>query len=367
MKFIKYPSIKRLTERAISNVRDINVELPEFMVTEKLHGANMGIYSNGTEFKIASREGFVRDGIKFYNGRAVADKYKEAIMKHAKESTDEAKAAGITGEVTSIYFGELFGGNIHKGTPYSQEQDFVLFDFFVLFDDTPDNREALHQNGVSHFEILQEEGLLLCRAYDKPTALKKIAYEIGCRPIEILFIGSFEGAILVKNDFESKYVCPQKVKESGVEAHGQEAVDYLCITEGVIIEPVYPVNYFGDTFKYKSKNMKFEEKHNTGYKEKTSAVEKALNNLTDEERDTLYDMDNYITNPRFEAVLSKMGEVTIKDFSKVLKSYVDDVIAEFKEDCKEDGKDFPTLSKDAMMLFTNEVKAFIKPKLLELS
>jgi len=365
MKFIKYPSIKRLTERAISNVRDINVELPEFMVTEKLHGANMGIYSNGTEFKIASREGFVRDGIKFYNGRAVADKYKEAIMKHAKASADEAKDAGITGEVTSIYFGELFGGSIHKGTPYSQEQDFVLFDFFVTFDDTPENRETLHQNGVRSFEILEEEGLLLCRIYDKPQRLKEVSAEVGCRPIEILFIGSFEGAILVKNDFESKYVCPQKVKESGVEAHGQEAVDYLCITEGVIIEPVDPVNYFGDTFKYKSKNMKFEEKHNTGYKEKTSAVEKALNNLTDEERDALTDMDQYITNPRYDAVVSKIGEVTIKDFSKVLKAFVEDVLEDIKEDYQEYRECFPDLSKDAMMLFTNEVKAFIRPKLLE--
>ncbi|QIW91628.1 RNA ligase [Acinetobacter phage vB_AbaM_D22] len=365
MKFIKYPSIKRLTERAINNVRGVNVELPEFMVTEKLHGANMGIYSNGTDFRIASREGFVRDGIKFYNGRAVADKYKEAILQHAKDATVELKASGIDGEVVSIYFGELFGGSIHKGTPYSQEQDFVLFDFFIVVDDTGNNREILHQNGCKHFEILEEEGLLVCRAYDKPTAIKNIASAIGCRPIEILFIGSFEGAILVKNDFESKYVCPQKVKESGVEAHGQEAVDYLCITEGVIIEPVYPVNYFGDTFKYKSKNMKFEEKHNTGYKEKTSAVEKALNNLTDEERDTLTDMDQYITNPRYDAVVSKIGEVTIKDFSKVLKGFVDDVLIDIKSDYAEDEKDFPTLSKDAMMLFTNEVKAFIRPKLLE--
>lgn len=365
MKFIKYPSIKRLTERAINNVKEMPFELPQFMVTEKLHGANMGIYSNGEEFMIASREGFVREGIKFYNGRAVADRYKDGIMEHAKHSVKSAREIGIVGDVVSIYFGELFGGSIHKGTPYSQDQDFVLFDFFMTFENSEENLKALRLFGVKDFIVYEEQGVIACRSYDKPSSLKYISEFIGCRHIEILFIGSFEDALKIENNFKSKYVCPEKVKESGVAAHGQDAVDYLCITEGVIIEPVNPMNHFGDMLKYKSKNSKFEEKYNTGYKEKISAVEKALNNLTDEERDTLTDMDQYITNPRYDAVVSKIGEVTIKDFSKVLKAFVEDVLADIKEDYQEYRECFPDLSKDAMMLFTNEVKAFIRPKLLE--
>lgn len=366
MKFIKYTSIKRLTERAIHDTRDALVKQgikKEFMVTEKIHGANMSIYCDGTEFKVASREGFVKDGIKFYNGRAVAEKYKKGIFANSIETMGEAREYGIEGKIYSIYVGELFGGSIHKGTPYPQEQDFILFDYFLILENTEVNRNLLEKYEASSVTVLDD--ILFCRMANKNVSLTDISKSVGCRRLEPIYVGSFDGAVEVANNFKSQYVCDKTVKASGVESHGQEAVDYLCITEGVIIEPVEPVDIFGNNLMFKSKNSKFEEKYNTGYKEKVSAREKAVNSLTEDQSDFLYELDQYITHPRYNSVVSKIGEVTVKDFSKVLREYVNDVLEDIREEYKDEGWTFPELTKDMMMLFTNEVKEFIRPKLLE--
>ncbi|UJE34754.1 RNA ligase [Acinetobacter phage vB_AbaM_P1] len=366
MKFIKYTSIKRLTERAIHDTLDALTKQgiqKDFMVTEKIHGANMSIYCDGTEFKVASREGFVKDGIKFYNGRAVADKYKKGVFANAIETMGEARAYGLEGKIYSIYVGELFGGSIHKGTPYPQEQDFILFDYYLVFENTQVNKDILMEYGAA--SVNEVDDVLVCRMANKNVSLTDISEAIGCRRLEPLYVGSFEGAVEVANDFKSQYVCDKTVKASGVESHGQEAVDYLCITEGVIIEPVEPVDIFGNNLMFKSKNSKFEEKYNTGYKEKISAREKAINTLTEDQSEFLYELDQYITPHRYESVVSKIGEVTVKDFSKVLKDFVDDVLKDIREEYKDEGWTFPELTKEIMMLFTNEVKEFIRPKLLE--
>lgn len=367
MKFIKYGSIKRLTERAVNDTMDIltrkGLSSLDFMVTEKIHGANMAMYCNGTDFKVASREGFLREGIKFYNGRAVADRYKKAVFADSIENMGEARELGIEGEVVTIYVGELFGGSIHKGTPYSQEQDFILFDYFIVLENTENNKNILKAEEASC--VVEMEDVLFCRVHDKVENLHKISKSLGCRLVEPLFIGPFDKAILIANNFPSQYVCDKTVKASGVETHGQEAVDYLCITEGIIIEPVNSVNFGGNILQFKSKNAKFEEKYNTGYKEKVSAREKALNSLTEDQTSFLYELDQYITHPRYDSVVSKIGEVTVKDFPKVLKDYVADVLNDIREEYKDEGWTFPELTKEVMMLFTNEVKEFIRPKLLE--
>lgn len=364
MKFIKYPSIKRLTERAIHELDKLPFDLPVFVVTEKLHGANMGIYCDGETVRIAKREGF-QDECQmknFFDSVRVAEKYSESILNLAKNWNVVKQSQGVEGKTYFIFLGELFGGGIHKGTPYSMEQDFALFNIFTVIDDTESNREYVKKLCAAYF-VDEANGKLVLMPNSRERVVS-IAKYIECKVLDILFKGTLEECAQFANDFESHFVCPNKVRESGVEKHGDAAVKDLCITEGVIIEPFYYTNYKGNNFTYKSKNAKFEEKYATGYKPKVSLVEKAVDNLTMDQAEMLYTLNEYLVMPRYQSVVSKMGEVTIKDFSKVLKAFVEDVLKDAKEDFAEDGKEFVQPTKDMMMLFTNEVKLYIRPILL---
>lgn len=359
MKFIKYPSIRRLTERAINEAEAALPQDTIFVVTEKLHGANMGIYCDGNQIKIAKRTCFIEDDLEnnFYDSVRVADKYKENICELVSNWI-EVEKVHFEGDFYFIFFGELFGGGIHKGTPYSKQQDFALFSILTVIENTPNNLKYVQEKGIAHFV---DEDKILMPPYSK-SRIPQIANYIGCPCLDILFRGSLKQCSQFANNFASHFTDAKTVSDSGVAVHGQEAIDYLTITEGIIIEPELSVNHHGNSFIFKSKNAKFEEKYDTGYKPKISAREKALNNLTEEQADILYDMDAYVTRPRFDAVVSKIGEVTIKDTSLVLRSFIRDVLDEMKED------DYnAVLTKDMMTLFTGTVQNFIKPILLEMT
>ena len=68
----------------------------------------------------------------------------------------------------------------------------------------------------------------------------------------------------------------------------------------------------------------------------------------------------YITEPRYSAVTSKIGEVTIKDIGKVMGFMTKDIL----EDMEKDSLIIPE-NKKFMKLLQQEVQNFIRPILLQ--
>lgn len=94
MEFIKYPKINK-------HIKNHNIH--NWVATEKIHGSNFSIYSNGQETKFAKRTTFLNISDQFYNYQSLIPKL---------ESTGKQIFNLINTKQTKyiIIYGELFGG-----------------------------------------------------------------------------------------------------------------------------------------------------------------------------------------------------------------------------------------------------------------
>ena len=107
MEFHKFSNLENTyRQNLIDKVQYEGKDVGEWVVTEKIHGANFSFWCDGTEVKVASRSQFV-DGT-FYNCQAVINRYSEGIL-------NWCQGFGVK---TFIVYGELFGGNIQKEVKY---------------------------------------------------------------------------------------------------------------------------------------------------------------------------------------------------------------------------------------------------------
>ena len=244
------------------------------MATEKLHGCNLSFWCGGNEVKVASRSQFV-DGT-FYNCQAVINRYSENIL-------NWCQGFGVK---TFIVYGELFGGNIQKEVEYG-EKDFAAFD--VVLD------------GV---------------VQDKQTAWR-IAKECGLKFAPVLHVGSFKECLELSNTFKST-LTPEGYEEDNT-------------SEGLVIEPVQP-NWFnnGNRIYFKNKTESFSEKK--------QSKEKQVFELSDEESGLMNELLTYNTEQRVSNVISKIGQVTNKDFGKILGLTVQDILEDFTKETDQDPK-----------------------------
>ncbi len=125
--FKKYSSIENsYRDKEISSIRYEGFDKEEWVATEKVHGANFGLYIRHGKARPAKRSGFA-DGA-FYGCQPIV----EAI---------EAKVLAVAREIEGFVaiHGELFGGGIQKGVNYGQKR-FAAFDIstdtgFLNYDD----------------------------------------------------------------------------------------------------------------------------------------------------------------------------------------------------------------------------------------
>ena len=114
----------------------------------------------------------------------------------------------------------------------------------------------------------------------------------------------------------------------------------------------------------KKENRKYEEEpllinNNFDYKVGMEIVQKPKEELPSELEGILLQSFEYITKPRFEAVVSKIGEVNIKDIGKVMGLMTKDIL----EDMAKDELETPE-NKKFMKLLQTQVQTFIRPILL---
>jgi Rnl2 family RNA ligase len=286
----------------------------DWVVSEKVHGANFSIYYDGEEFKFAKRTSFIGEGKKeddgtYYTSGGSFYNWQEALEQdEVLKKVDNIFAQLCSrGKDTLVVCGELFGGSyphkevdisnvkaVQKGVYYSPQQHFYAFDIKV--------------NG---------------------SYIDYFTFDINCRMADLLYakalmIGSMDDCLQYPNDKQSLVY-----KWVGLDLPKMEEDN---VSEGVVIKPVIPV-YFpnGKRVILKNKNEKFAEKS----KGKKSKIPQVAKELEPEAKKLLDELLNYITENRLKHVLSHIGDVTDKDFGKILGHFMKDCLDDFMKDFPE--------------------------------
>ena len=263
-------------------------------VNEKVHGSNFSVWHDmeSDEVKFAKRSGFLGDG-NFFNSHSIQPRLEKQIRKIREVVPSAVKQVAI--------FGELCGGNyphpdvenqsaykaVQKEVWYSPNLEYMPFD--LAFDGVYVNVHTANHN-FTH---------------------------AGMNYLKPLFEGTFEECLEFKNKFQS--TVPEYFGLPLIE-------DNTC--EGIVIKPVEPA-FFGDDMGrviLKSKNAKFSEKG-----DKMKAPKEAII-LEGKPKEVVEELFSLVTENRLKNVISKIGEVTRKDFGKLQGGMVQDIFEEYLKD-----------------------------------
>lgn len=323
--FKKFNSLENsYRENFIHKIREQGYEDEEYIITEKLHGANYSftvVVEGGIVVSVipAKRSGYIHSDEKFYNHRPVYEKY---VHKVSKLALCLLKDNNMSNGIVTVY-GELYGGNIQGGMAYPLEQDFAGFD--ITINGQPINKltafSAMCSNNVPTVPIIGYADTLS----------------------EALELNEIFVTKCLRDDFD--IANPQS-----------EA-------EGIVIEPVNP-HYLptGERVYIKKKTKRFLEKG----KNKIKKPEVMLNDLLYK---VLEQSLEYINENRYNAVVSKEGDVNIKMIGKISGLMTQDIITDLiKDGVFEDLKDLGDVSevKKFKQTLQSEVLNFIRPILLQI-
>lgn len=302
MKFVKYSSIENsYRQREVDKVFN-NVSSDEtFIVQEKIHGSNFSFWCDGNTVRTARRTAFLGADERFNSHQELLQQYEAlvvAVFHKLSYDNNEVKEIAI--------FGEVFGGHYpHKDVPalnVSKVQDKVYYSpkiEFMAFD------IAVNGEMIAYSKVIET-----CQA-------------IGIPFIPVLETGSLTHCLSYTNEFDT--TIPALFNLPIIE-------DNTC--EGTVIRSL---NIAGnDRPIFKNKNSKFTERKK---KPKTPTV------ITDEVQAIRDDLARYINVNRLLNVISKLGEVSVKDTGKLIGLLSKDVQEDFFLD--EGGKVFlNVLEKD---------------------
>ena len=279
MKFKKFTSIENsYREKYIEIIREYGYDKVRWLATEKIDGANFSFITDGKEVKVASRNQIV-DGT-FYHCQAVIDRYKDKVLKLKQIHFASADQIQV--------YGELFGKGIQNKIFYGEDKNFMAVE-------------------------IQEDGVVVSTD-DAAGLLTYVGIPIA--PGLGVF-GSLDKALELSPVFVSK-VYDELYPDASVTQFELGEND----AEGIVLKPVEPV-YLpnGSRVILKYKNPAFSEKNKKkkkGNGETNPFIEIA---------------EMYINENRMNAVLSKEGELTPKDYGRIIKLMAEDV----QEDMIKDG------------------------------
>tara|TARA_R110000744_G_C19371770_1_gene563242 strand:+ start:78634 stop:79554 length:921 start_codon:yes stop_codon:yes gene_type:complete len=302
MEFKKFSSLDNTyRQNLIERVEVEGLSGEDWIVTEKIHGANFSFWCDGVSVQVASRTQFV-DGT-FFNCQSVINKYENNIMELQQK----------TGGVVVVY-GELFGGNIQKEVTYG-EKDFRAFDLVV---------DGVIMNKLQAIENLE-------------------SVKIPCSPV--IKVANFKDCLEVPNSFKS-LLTPEDYEGENT-------------AEGVVIEPVNPKWFSnGSRVYFKNKTESFSEK-----KQRVTSVEPNMPEeitsilinvgqyITEQRVDNVVSKMGIVTNKDFGKILGN----TIKD---VFEEYEKEYSVSLKKVVDEHWKMF---NKKV----TNEVSKVVRPVFLK--
>lgn len=285
--FQKYPSIDNLSNKLINVIESTPLFVEtEWVVSEKVHGCNLLMMTDGTDVTFGSRNRFLettKDFRLFYN----VDKHLSNYIPIIKQMHHDLDIIGVL----TIY-GELFGGGyndvkrlIQKEVLYCNQIEFYAFDIKI-------NDAFLH-----HF---QKTAL-----FDK----------YGFIYAQDLFRGSFHECIHYSKTTRDKgSTIPTLLHLPFIENN---------IREGNVIRPVEFLRFLsGSPVIIKDKNDKFCERKRDDKKDDQKEYDVCI---------------PYITEQRLHNVLSKMGDVDVLCENKsnipiIMRRFVKDVMEDIAKD-----------------------------------
>ena len=331
MKFTKYNSIENTyREEFINQIKFNGYGKEVYHVQEKIHGSNFSILTDGVEVKCAKRTGPVEDGENFYNAVEVVARYQEKVLSLFEYVKNKRQIHSLT------VFGELFGGfynheevekvkgaiKVQKGIEYCPENDFYVFDILI--------------NDEEYLTVLESNELF-----------EKFDFFYS----KSLFVGSLDEAIQYPNEFQS--TIPNLKGLPLIENNS-------C--EGVVIRPEKALFFKGGSrVILKNKNEKWSEKAHR----KSNAIKKV--EFTEVGQKVFAELVTYNTENRLNNVISKLGEVTIKQFGQVLGMMSQDILTDFEKDFPNQLSDLQKEERKQINKELNkEVTQLIRPILLRM-
>ncbi len=313
--FKKYNSIENsYREEFLTKIKSHDFWNKEYVVQEKAHGSNLSFWTtDGISFKSGKRTTVLESGERFYNFELVLESIKpklQGIWNDLKKINDSI------GQIT--IFGELIGGNyphqkiersktaikVQKGVFYSPENCFYAFDILL------DCKQYLDVDKTN--ELFEKHSMLYAKT---------------------IFRGNIEDCLRYPNIFDSKIPTQLGLPELSPN-----------ICEGTIIRPIKHLMFNnGVRVILKNKNDKWSEtiKSKNRPKLEIEIPEKVA------ELQTI--ILEYVTENRLNNVTSKIGEVSIRDFGKVLGMFNKDVVEDFLKDHQ---TEYDALSKKEMKMIT---------------
>jgi Rnl2 family RNA ligase len=324
MDFKKYNSIENSYQIDFLNeIQEQGYINQDYVVQEKVHGANLCFITNGIDIISAKRTELISDDENFYNSKKVLKKYESKIFQLFKLISD--KFIDVS-QVT--LFGELFGGVyphtdvekvstavfIQKGVYYCPDNDFYAFDILV-------NKEQYLDTDTIN-SLFETVGFLYART---------------------LFRGSLNDCLQYPNNFQS-----QISKWIGLPDLAQN------ICEGVVIRPIQPCFFRnGSRVLIKNKNEKWIENNNYIDKDILKLLLNQNETLSDDAQILCEEITKYITINRLQNVISKIGIVTQKDFGKILGFFCKDTLEDFLKTYKNEYEQLEKFENKAINKFLN--------------
>lgn len=289
MKFTKYPSIENSYRREFVD----KIVLEEFdkgawIIQEKAHGANFSFWYDGEDVRLAKRTCFIGDDDFYGIQNVMGIRYshiKELYWQTAKD-------------FIAVY-GELIGGTYpHPEVPKTEAKKIQKGIYYC-----PDTRFYI-------YDIKVDDVFLSAHT------IEGLCEELGLLYAKTIFEGTFKECLEYPNDFQSKI--SEWIGLPPIE-------DNIC--EGIVIRPAEPKFFYNHSrVILKSKNEKWAEKQ--------KVKKKVIKKLSKMGETICAEMVSFITENRYSNVVSKIGEVKMSDFGKILGEFGKDVHEEFMKDNK---------------------------------
>ncbi len=322
--FKKYSSIENTYNKEfMDKIKSEGLDSLQYVVQEKVHGANCCLVSDGQTVYFAKRTGWVEPGESFYQYEELLERYKDKVI-HLFSGIKEKYADTVS---IAIY-GEMFGGKyshpevkndpkvmcIQKGVSYSPDHEFYAFDLFI------------RERDKGRYFSVDEANLFLMKS--------NFLYA------RTLFKGTLDECLQYPNAFQS-YIAG---------CLGLPPIeDNIC--EGIVIRPVEPVFFNnGSRLLLKNKNSKFAEKKSVKKRQPSLFVKPTYSEELNHQLEMVYD---YVTENRLNNVISKIGQVSIpKDTGKLIGLFSKDVLDDY---LKEHSCNYTLLEKSEQKILNQHI------------
>lgn len=324
MQFKKFNSIENSYQKDfVQAIFDRGFAEIDYVVQEKVHGANFSFITNGKEVQAAKRTGIIAEKESFYNAQVVLEKYSERVLELFEYLSSDFDLHTLT------VFGELIGGGYpHKDLPIHKEAKLVQRgiyyhpeNIFFAFD--------IRLNGEQYLGVELANSLF---------------EQFGFVYADTLFQGSLRECLEYPNAFKS--TLPAKFGLPELEGN-------LC--EGVVIRPIEPLFFnSGSRILLKNKNEDWSENNNYIDKQLLQKLLREGEALSEAAENLCQEAYKYISSNRLNNVMSKFGEVTPKrDYGKVLGMFNKDILTDFMKDNKAEYEALEKAEKKAVNKFVN--------------